>query len=658
MKKVLSIITVLTMLLACIYVPAAAADLGSYENPYRVTANSLTPTKITLPPDSGSIYVFVDNSDNTVLTVGEATNNLYQLYYCRQPVTIENDGTTSFTMVAEAGFFVLMNPTDSQIVVSMRLEGGSAPQPIGTVDKPEELSPVASGDGFAISKTQALADGNEGYYYSLSAPCNGTMNVKISAQGSAGTPIQWSYVINNISAAKYGERTISEAGAAETNADIPVSTGNNITVHVATYDPANEWHNPAGTVNVAITFIPEQSDDTSGGGSDGNGGSTAPEVNYVISDTRLTKGTKSYPISKDKDYTVFIFSPEEIGKYTISTFNASMGIVSTNGVSVTTTPSAESVCVGSLEWTCTGAGQSVWVAVRSRSDAAEITVEGENLQTNDSTKEYYENKHVPSPFTFSGNAAALTYVNTKDASVDKAVLGDDGFYHLNSADGPILYADLDDSRISIEEANSYGQLKHFEYEGEKLVKTVDYSLAMTSYIENMDKSTGLYPLTEDLMEVFSKVGTGNGWYGADGWVGGELEDSWMFACCYQGEGNDSSSGNDTTSNPDDTTSPEDTGSSDNDGSPEDGGSDDNGSSNNENVSGNAGGNGGSDNNSGSADDEGNNEGNGNNNNNGTGNEGVTAPQTGDEMIYIAIVAIAAIGAFILLTAIRRRRFNK
>ena len=47
----------------------------------------------------------------------------------------------------------------------------------------------------------------------------------------------------------------------------------------------------------------------------------------------------------------------------------------------------------------------------------------------------------------------------------------------------------------------------------------------------MDKN-GLYPLTDDLMLIFQRIGAYRDWYGAEGWVGGELEDAWMFACYY------------------------------------------------------------------------------------------------------------------------------
>ena len=45
-------------------------------------------------------------------------------------------------------------------------------------------------------------------------------------------------------------------------------------------------------------------------------------------------------------------------------------------------------------------------------------------------------------------------------------------------------------------------------------------------------NTKLYPLTEDLIEIYKNVGESQRWYGADGWIGGELEDCWMFSCYF------------------------------------------------------------------------------------------------------------------------------
>lgn len=679
MKKVLSILVVLTMLLSCFCISASAEELGSYENPYRVRINAANATEVKIPAE-GSSYVFVNNSKDTILKVEETNNTKYQLYYCGRPVTIEPAGTVSFTMVEERNFFILINPTDTEITVKVRLSPGDGVEIKGTYDRPEELTPTADGEGFTVNVEQHLIEDNEGYHYVLAAPLTGNMTVKVSC-----ADCQWLYTVNNVTAAQYGERTISEAGAQETTFEAPVTEGDRIEVLVATHDPANEWFNPAGTVKLTVTFTPapadtdngdnsdggddttgstgnDTTDGSSGSGSDSNnptGGEDSSESteNYVVDyEHPLHEGEGQYPLSKEKEYTVFPFSPAATGKYTFSAANASIALVSNNGMWITVEPSKVTVSSGNFEWICDGEGQEIWVAARGSGDTADITVTYEEYKENTIPKETYENKHTPEAFTYNGDSSLLQYVNTEDDTVDEAVLGADGYYHLNSADGPILYADLNDEVMSLEDANNYGQLVWIIYEDGAIVKTVDYTLAMTAYLNAMDSANGLYPLTEDLIEIFKNVGNCHDWYGDNGWVGGTLADAWMFACYFvdgagtpQGDNNQTPDGNEDNSGND--TAPDSNTDNNNDGTADNGNIDVNEDADDNGSTGNA------DNNSTGSD---NNTQNNNSDNNNAGGESnnQTAPQTGDEMVYIALVAVAAIAAFAILTVIRRRKFNK
>ena len=124
-------------------------------------------------------------------------------------------------------------------------------------------------------------------------------------------------------------------------------------------------------------------------------------------------------------------------------------------------------------------------------------------------------------------------MNTK---VDTAVLGEDGYYHLNSADGYILYANLSDTLMSLYTVSQTGQLKGaIRNEDGKVTAIIDYNIAFGEYYECADPETLLYPLTDDLIEMFKEVGDNMGWYGEEGWVGGKYDDAWMFACYYTEE---------------------------------------------------------------------------------------------------------------------------
>lgn len=255
--------------------------------------------------------------------------------------------------------------------------------------------------------------------------------------------------------------------------------------------------------------------------------------NYIISDATLAVGTAAYPADTAYDYTVYIFTPSELGKYTIAVTDGLVGLVSYHDMWVTFTPDETVVSAASIEWECTGVGQSIMVAVAVNGDAANITVTHENTQKVEVPWTDYVNVTTPEAFTFTGDQDDMMYVDTFDSAVDEAVLGKDGYYHLNTATGPILYADLDESMMSLVAAQSYGQLTAviFDEDGE-IVQKIRYYDAFDAYIACADSATMLYPLTVDLIEIYQKVGESKGWYGADGFVGGDEADAWMFACYY------------------------------------------------------------------------------------------------------------------------------
>ena len=256
------------------------------------------------------------------------------------------------------------------------------------------------------------------------------------------------------------------------------------------------------------------------------------EDNYVDNGVYLEVGTMEYVTDTTVAYTVFYFEPEETGKYTISCSEQKIAIAGYNWVTMPL--STDTVNLNTLEWSCSSVGQSVIIAVESGDGAVAITVTREDLvQKEEVPWTIYENEVTPVAFTAPFEASAMVNVNTGDAVADTAVLGADGYYHLNTADGPILFAKLNDSAMSLQTMISYGQVKDVVQDADKtILSRTDYNAAMTEYVDCMDSKTGLYPLTADLITVFQNVGTYKGWYGATGFVGGDLEDAWMFACYY------------------------------------------------------------------------------------------------------------------------------
>ncbi len=137
------------------------------------------------------------------------------------------------------------------------------------------------------------------------------------------------------------------------------------------------------------------------------------------------------------------------------------------------------------------------------------------------------------------------------ASTDtyKMVLNeDDGYYHLNDKNGPIVLARLakDCKYIACFKTmlDRSGVSKYFFDEDENFIKKESYSECLLEYIEYVDEDNGVYPLTEDLKYIIQQRGEYVGWWDIEnsGYMfkddsGNNLADinseiAWLFMCCY------------------------------------------------------------------------------------------------------------------------------
>lgn len=124
----------------------------------------------------------------------------------------------------------------------------------------------------------------------------------------------------------------------------------------------------------------------------------------------------------------------------------------------------------------------------------------------------------------------------------------DGFYHLNTADGPLVLVRLGEKSAYLDSYETIlehtGVNKYFYDDNGTFVKKENYTDCLLKYIENMDENKGVYPLTEDLKYIIQQHGDHNGWYDASGSSylfldqngvqvpGINPELSWLFMCCY------------------------------------------------------------------------------------------------------------------------------
>ena len=64
----------------------------------------------------------------------------------------------------------------------------------------------------------------------------------------------WTYVINNMTTYQYGDTQWSDSDPVVAVATVEVEKGDEIRIMVNTYNPADEWNNPAGELTIKASF--------------------------------------------------------------------------------------------------------------------------------------------------------------------------------------------------------------------------------------------------------------------------------------------------------------------------------------------------------------------------------------------------------------------
>ena len=163
----------------------------------------------------------------------------------------------------------------------------------------------------------------------------------------------------------------------------------------------------------------------------------------------------------------------------------------------------------------------------------------------------WKSKYVPKAFTLPAGSK-LTYVDVMNLKTEDVVLvynETDQFYHWGSKTGPVVYMNLSKSApyYSVETIiKGDGVMggapirSYFYTEKGEFIKKEDYTETFVQYMDCMDATNGVYPLTKDL-EYMVKNGCKAWWTPTDpAFEGSALKDAnleiaWLFACCYIAE---------------------------------------------------------------------------------------------------------------------------
>lgn len=128
----------------------------------------------------------------------------------------------------------------------------------------------------------------------------------------------------------------------------------------------------------------------------------------------------------------------------------------------------------------------------------------------------------------------------------------DGFYHLDSADGPLVLVRLAEDSKYLDSFQTIldhsGVVKYFFEEDGTFIRKESYTECLLEYLEYVDESDGVYPLTEDLKYIIQQRGDYSGWFdpqdssylfkdeNRNSIPGINTEIAWLFMCCYMTEG--------------------------------------------------------------------------------------------------------------------------
>ena len=124
----------------------------------------------------------------------------------------------------------------------------------------------------------------------------------------------------------------------------------------------------------------------------------------------------------------------------------------------------------------------------------------------------------------------------------------DGFYHLNNENGPLILVrlaeDCDYIACFKTMLDRSGVSKYFFDENGEFVKKESYSESLLEYLDYVDDAEGVYPLTKDLEYIIKQRGDYAGWWNieSNGYIFKDVNGNniseinaelvWLLMCCY------------------------------------------------------------------------------------------------------------------------------
>lgn len=277
----------------------------------------------------------------------------------------------------------------------------------------------------------------------------------------------------------------------------------------------------------------------------------------VLFDTYIASvgGTK-VTVKKDTPC-FFVFTPTESGYYKISASDKSASVgyhgaptfPMINSVAEIEGDGSFHLNVKDSNIGTNGTGTSQYIISVSTESENEIScilmVERDGNYVRDIVDEPWQDVMPSKPlskFSPSFSLNNLRDLDITDPSLSVVFNSQDGYYHLGTADGPLVLIRMttDSEYIaSFTKMCETDRLGAYIYdENGNFVKKESFNELIAKYAEICDEVSGVCPLDKDLEYMIKTVGNFKGWwnYAKGTHIFGDLivpeKNAWLFACCY------------------------------------------------------------------------------------------------------------------------------
>ncbi len=251
--------------------------------------------------------------------------------------------------------------------------------------------------------------------------------------------------------------------------------------------------------------------------------SDSAEEQTVTAKALLVGKTK---LSLQKGISYYLFVPEESGTYdfAVTKGNATVGyygastFVRSENIAENTRDAGFTLSISEQML-----GTDVVLGVTARADTEaviKLTRTGDAEKTvEDIPAVEYQNIHAPKEYTVPDGVLLYDFRINSAEGYHLVYSEADGFYHLDSADGPLVYAVLGKTPRISGLFDSFetmmvnrGIVCTFTDADGNITDCEDFTYAMDAYIDAMDERKGVYPLTEDLKYMIGRIGENWGWF--------------------------------------------------------------------------------------------------------------------------------------------------